>query len=227
MIMTLQEKLYHIKQNMSQQLPESILNAFNQSLEQLLMQNLEKQALKEGEIAPDFTLLSSEDKSISLYDQLERNDNIVLTFFRGNWCPFCKAELNHYQQAINSNIINSATIIAISPQSIEFNRLIKQKNHLEFTVLSDQGNSIAKRYGLVFTLDENIREIYKNIGADLQRFNGDSSYQLPIPATYLINKSRKIIVASVNSNYMERADICDIVNKHNLPKNVPGNNAIR
>lgn len=227
MIMTLQEKLHHIKQNMNQQLPESILNAFNQSLEQLLMQNLEKQALKEGEIAPDFTLLSSEDKSISLYDQLERNDNIVLTFFRGNWCPFCKAELNHYQQAINSNIINSATIIAISPQSIEFNRLIKQENHLEFTVLSDQGNNVAKRYGLVFTLDENNREIYKNIGADLQLFNGNSSYQLPIPATYLINKSRKIIVASVNSNYMERADICDIVNKHNLPKNVPGNNAIR
>lgn len=216
MTMTLQEKLNHIKQNMAQQLSDSILNAFNQSLKQLLAQNFEKQALKEGYIAPDFTLLSSEGRSVSLYDRLEKNDNIILSFFRGNWCPFCIAELNHYQQAINNNIIDSAAIIAISPQSVEFNRLVKQENHLQFTILSDQSNNVAKRYGLVFTLDENVREIYKNIGADLQIYNGDASYQLPIPATYLINKDRKIIIASINSNYMERADICDIVKKSNL-----------
>lgn len=218
MIITLQNKLHDIKQNMNQQLPDSILNAFNQSLEQLIAQNLETQALKEGDIAPDFTLFSSEGKSVSLYNLLEKTNSIILTFFRGNWCPFCIAELNHYQQAVNNNIVDSATIIAISPQSVEFNRHVKQKNHLQFTILSDQGNTVAKRYGLVFTLDEKIRGIYKNIGADLQIFNGDDSYQLPIPATYLINKDKEIILASVNANYMERVDICDIANKRNLPK---------
>ena len=83
---------------------------------------------------------------------------------------------------------------------------------MQFNLLSDQGNKVAKEYGLVFTLQENIRDIYKELGADLELFNGDTSYQLPIPATYIIGKDRKIKFASVNTNYMERADICNINN---------------
>lgn len=207
--MKLQEKFQHIQQGMIQQVPENILNAFAQSLGELMEQNLEAHALKIGDTAPDFTLPSSNGKQISLYEVLKEN-SVVLSFFRGNWCPFCMAELNHYQEAINNKIVDSAAVIAISPQTVALNNAATEENGLQFNVLSDKGNKIAEQYGLVFTLQENIRDIYKGLGADLEVFNGDATYQLPIPATYIIGKDKKVLFASVSSNYMERADVYDI-----------------
>lgn len=205
----LNEKLQLIQKEMAQNIPVDILNAFGQSLHELIEQNLEDRALKVGDIAPDFTLPDAEGLPVSLYDTLQHNA-VIISFFRGNWCPFCMAELTHYQEAINNNLVDSATVIAISPQSIHFNHDLKVQNNLEFRILSDKGNEIADKYGLVFTLQENIREIYKNMGADLELFNSDKTYKLPIPATYLIDKNKKIVFSSVSTNYMERADVCDI-----------------
>lgn len=205
----LNEKLQLIQKEMAQNIPVDILNAFGQSLQELIEQNLEDRALKVGDIAPDFTLPDAEGLPLSLYDTLQHNA-VIISFFRGNWCPFCMAELTHYQEAINNNLVDSATVIAISPQSIHFNHDLKVQNNLEFRILSDKGNEIADKYGLVFTLQENIREIYKNMGADLELFNSDKTYKLPIPATYLIDKNKKIVFSSVSTNYMERADVCDI-----------------
>lgn len=208
-MMKLNEKLQLIQKEMAQNIPVDILNAFGQSLQELIEQNLEDRALKVGDIAPDFTLPDAEGLPVSLYDTLQHNA-VIISFFRGNWCPFCMAELTHYQEAINNNLVDSATVIAISPQSIHFNHDLKVQNNLEFRILSDKGNEIADKYGLVFTLQENIREIYKNMGADLELFNSDNTYKLPIPATYLIDKNKKIVFSSVSTNYMERADVCDI-----------------
>ena len=205
----LNDKLQLIQKEMAQNIPVDILNAFGQSLQELIGQNLEDRALKVGDIAPDFTLPDAEGLPVSLYDTLQHNA-VIISFFRGNWCPFCMAELTHYQEAINNNLVDSATVIAISPQSIHFNHDLKVQNNLEFRILSDKGNEIADKYGLVFTLQENIREIYKNMGADLELFNSDKTYKLPIPATYLIDKNKKIVFSSVSTNYMERADVCDI-----------------
>ena len=205
----LNDKLQLIQKEMVQNIPIDILNAFGQSLQELVEQNLEDRAFKVGDIAPDFTLPDAEGLPVSLYDTLQHNA-VIISFFRGNWCPFCMAELTHYQEAINNNLVDSATVIAISPQSIHFNHDLKVQNNLEFRILSDKGNEIADKYGLVFTLQENIREIYKNMGADLELFNSDNTYKLPIPATYLIDKNKKIVFSSVSTNYMERADVCDI-----------------
>lgn len=207
--MKLNETLRNIQEEMGKQLPIDILKAFGQSLQELMALKIETHALQVGDLAPDFTLRGTDGQPVSLYKILEHNP-VVLSFFRGNWCPFCMAELTHYQEAINNNIVDKATVIAISPQTVRLNLEAAEKNGLEFKILSDQGNKVANQYGLVFTLQENIREIYKNIGADLALFNDDDSYTLPIPATYLINKNRKIEFASVNANYMERADICEI-----------------
>ncbi|WP_239373741.1 peroxiredoxin-like family protein [Snodgrassella gandavensis] len=207
--MKLNEKLLRIQKEMAQNVPADILNAFGQSLHELIARNLENYALKVGDIAPDFILPDVNGLPVSLYDTLKYNA-VILSFFRGNWCPFCMAELAHYQEAINNNIVDSATVIAISPQTIHFNHEISKQNNLEFRILSDQGNKTADKYGLVFTLQENIRDIYKNMGADLELFNNDKTYKLPIPATYLIDKNKKIVFASVSTNYMERTDVCDI-----------------
>lgn len=207
--MKLNETLRNIQEEMGKQLPIDILKVFGQSLQELMALKIETHALQVGDLAPDFTLRGTDGQPVSLYNILVHNP-VVLIFFRGNWCPFCMAELTHYQEAINNKIVDKATVIAISPQTVRLNLEAAEKNGLEFKILSDQGNKVANQYGLVFTLQENIREIYKNIGADLALFNDDDSYTLPIPATYLINKNRKIEFASVNANYMERADICEI-----------------
>lgn len=207
--MKLNETLRNIQYEMGKQVPINILNVFGQSLQELMALKIETHALQVGDLAPDFTLRGTDGQPVSLYNILEHNP-VVLSFFRGNWCPFCMAELTHFQEAINNNIVDKATVIAISPQTVRLNLEAAEKNGLEFKILSDQGNKVANQYGLVFTLQENIREIYKNIGADLALFNDDDSYTLPIPATYLINKNRKIEFASVNANYMERVDICEI-----------------
>ena len=156
----LNDKLQLIQKEMAHNIPVDILNAFGQSLQEMIEQNLEDRALKVGDIAPDFTLPDAEGLPVSLYDTLQHNA-VIISFFRGNWCPFCMAELTHYQEAINNNLVDSATVIAISPQSIHFNHDLKVQNNLEFRILSDKGNEIADKYGLVFTLQENIREIYK------------------------------------------------------------------
>ena len=102
--------------------------------------------------------------------------------------------------------------IAISPQKIEISAKLQQDNAIDFTILSDVGNHIAQQYGLVFTLPQNVRELYQNLGADIPKFNGDDSYQLPIPATYLIGQDKQILFSYINVNYMERVDISELVN---------------
>ena len=210
--MKLLEKFQQIQKHMSNEIPEDILNTFAQSLRQLIEQNPQALALKEGDIAPDFTLPAVNGEPVSLYDELKKSA-VVLSFFRGNWCPFCMAELAHYQEAINNGVIDGAKIIAVSPQKTAFNEAITQKSNLQFKVLSDQGNNVAEKYGLVFTLQEEVHDIYKKLGADLAVFNGDTTYELPIPATYIIGQDKKIRFASVDTNYMERADILDISSK--------------
>lgn len=207
--MKLNDKFKHIQEEMAQQLPSDILNTFGQSLQDLLAQKLETLALQVGDIAPDFTLLDTNGMPVSLYDVLE-HDLVILSFFRGNWCPFCVSELTHYQEAINNNKIKNSTVIAISPQTVNYSSQVSKQNDLQFKILSDQGNKVAEKYGLVFVLPENVRDLYKSIGADLELFNNDNTYKLPIPATYVIDQNKKIVFASVNANYMERADVCDI-----------------
>lgn len=207
--MKLNEKFKHIQEEMAQQLPSDILNIFGKSLQELLAQKLETNALKVGDIAPDFTLLDTNGLPVSLYDVL-KDHLVILSFFRGNWCPFCIAELRHYQEAINNDKIKSSTVIAVSPQTVNYNSQVSKQNDLQFKILCDQGNKIAEKYGLVFVLPENVRDLYKSVGADLEIFNNDNTYKLPIPATYVIDQNKKIIFASVDANYMERADVCDI-----------------
>jgi len=207
--MKLQDKYQQVQQIMAEQVPQEIMDVFKQSLMQLIEQKLESKALKEGDIAPDFTLLASDGTKVSLYTLLQKK-RVVLSFFRGNWCPFCTTELNHYQDALNLGELSNITLIAISPQTVEFNHKATADNNLSFTLLSDEGNAIAEKYGIAFTLQENVRDIYKSLGADLSLFNGDTTYRLPIPATYVIGQDKRIIFAAVNTNYMDRADIDQI-----------------
>lgn len=210
--MKLIKELTEIQQSMATQLPEEVLDIMGSSLSEMLNQKLDSNALTVGDTAPDFSLQSTNQNNVNLYELLKTKP-VIISFFRGSWCPFCVTELEHYQKNLVTDKKPIAThFLAISPQKTEISSQLCQNNNISLTILSDEGNEVAKKYGLVFTLPDNVRDLYKNLGANLHDFNGDNSYQLPIPATYIIDQNKKIIFSYINVNYMERVDISELQN---------------
>ena len=204
------EDLQILRQDLLAQLPPDVLNMLDNSLADMLSEKLESHALQCGDIAPDFSLISTDNEEINLYQLLETQP-VIISFFRGSWCPFCVKELEHFQNNLEL-IQKKAHFIAISPQKSSISAQLKKEKSMSITILTDTKNNIANKFGLVFTLPEKVRELYKSLGANLLDFNDDDSYTLPIPATYLIGQDKKIHFTYVNANYMERADISELIN---------------
>lgn len=174
-------------------------------IQQLIASGGAEKALKEGESAPDFTLPDALGRPVSLSDLLKQGP-VVVTFYRGAWCPYCDLELRAYQQALPQLQELGASMVAISPQMPDQSLSLAEKNALAFAVLSDVGNQVAREYGLVFRVDEAVRAAYQQIGADLPAYNGDSSWELPIPGTFLIDQSGTVSLAFVDPNFTHRLD---------------------
>ena len=169
---------------------------------------LEK-ALNVGDKAPNFTLNNALNKSISLYDELE-NGPVVLTWYRGGWCPYCNITLHYLQEKLPEFQKAGATLIALTPELPDNSLSTSEKNNLEFTVLSDVGNTIGKEYGVVFKLTDDVASIYQN-GFGLNEKNGDDSNELPLAATYIIDKNGIIQYAFLDADYRERAESSEII----------------
>lgn len=169
---------------------------------------LEK-ALNVGDKAPNFTLKNALNKAVSLYAELE-NGPVVLTWYRGGWCPYCNITLHYLQEKLPEFNKAGATLIALTPELSDNSLSTSEKNNLEFTVLSDVGNKIGKEFGVVFTLTNEVAAIY-NAGFGLNEVNGDESNQLPLAATYVIDKKGIIQYAFLDADYRERAELTEIV----------------
>ena len=102
-------------------------------------------------------------------------------------------------------------LVAISPEQPDTSLSTKEKNEISFEVLSDVGNKIANQFGLVFTLDEQLQPVYKEFGIDIPKSNGDTSYTLPIAATYVIDTTGEIKYAFVDTDYRNRAEPSDVI----------------
>jgi peroxiredoxin len=130
----------------------------------------------------------------------------VLTFYRGQWCPFCNLTLRAYQRILPQIRALGASLVAVSPQTPEHSLSTVEKKELTFTVLSDVGNSVARKYRLVFTLEQPFRTLYTSIGADLPSFNGDPSWELPMPATFLLAQDGTVRLAFVEEDFTHRLE---------------------
>jgi peroxiredoxin len=172
---------------------------------QLIASGAAERALREGEQAPDFTLPDALGRSVTLSRLLQRGP-VVLTFYRGAWCPYCNLELHAYQHALPQIEELGGTLVAISPQTPDHSLSMMEKRALTFTVLSDEGNGVARRYGLAFTIDEAVRAAHRLVGADLPAFNGDESWELPMAATYLVDQAGTVRLAFVDPDFMHRLD---------------------
>lgn len=197
--------------NFSLQVPIEIQEIMEEAKDRLVSQGISKNALKVGDIAKEFKLPNALGNEVSLYDAIEKNDYVVISFYRGQWCPYCNMEL-HALQGINDELNTlGAKLIAVSPQSPDASLSTVEKHELAFEVLSDDHNKVAKEYGLVFVLAEELRSIYESFDIDITGLNQEDSYELPMPATYVINKNKEIIYAFVDEDYRKRLEPQDIL----------------
>ncbi|SFD64358.1 Peroxiredoxin [Algibacter lectus] len=170
-------------------------------------------ALNVGDKAPNFTLNNALNQPVSLYNTLE-NGPVVLTWYRGGWCPYCNITLHHLQEHLPEFKKAGATLLALTPELPDNSLNTSEKNNLEFTVLSDIGNTVGKTYGVVFELTKEVASIYQE-GFGLNQKNGDDSNELPLAATYVIDKKGVIQYAFLDADYKERAESKEIVSALN------------
>ena len=161
-------------------------------------------ALGVGAEAPDFALPDATGREVRLSDLLAEGP-VVLTFYRGAWCPYCNTQLRDYQDILGEIEEAGATLVAVSPQTPDGSMTTVQRNGLAFPVLSDVGNAVSRRYGLVFEVDGQTRERYQAVGVDLTAVNGTDAWELPVPATYVIGPDGTVGAAFVEADYTQRA----------------------
>ena len=136
---------------------------------------------------------------------------MVINFYRGGWCPYCNVELREFQKVLPEIKELGATLIAISPELPDNSLSTKEKNELDFEVLSDQGNKVAKDFGLVFEMADELKKVYDKFGLDIPKFNGDDSWEIPMPATYVIDSDGTVKFSFVDADYTVRAEPSDVI----------------
>jgi len=203
--MSLTEEIGKFQESMKGQIPDDVMATMMESTKRLIESGIAEKALKVGDKAPDFTLPNATGEDISLATLLSEGA-VVINFYRGAWCPYCNLELAAFQKALPEIESLGAKLIAISPNLPDKSLTTIEKHDLKFEVLTDKGNSVADKFGLVFTLDEEIPPIYKSLGVDIPEHNGDESWRLPIPATFVIDTDGTIIASFVNADYTTRME---------------------
>ncbi len=164
-----------------------------------------ERALKIGDQAPGFTLPDQTGKPVSLRGLLERGP-VVLTFFRGGWCPFCALTLRALA-AIRPKLRRlGAELVAISPETLKNAAATAERNGLNFPVLTDPGNRVAREYRLVWQLDAQMRAVYERLGHSLPKINGDNEWTLPVPAGFVVAPDGRIKYAHVHTRIDRRIE---------------------
>ncbi|MFQ5432262.1 MAG: peroxiredoxin-like family protein [Nitrospinota bacterium] len=203
--MKLAEEILEYQKSMMGKIPEETMKIMMGATQRLIESGIAEKSLKVGDNAPDFSLPDATGKTISLSDVVA-NGPAVLNFYRGAWCPYCNLELHVLQEACPEIENLGARLVAISPNLPDKSLTSIEKHSLKFDVLSDIGNKTAREFGLVYELDEELRPIYMQFGLDIPGHNGDESWELPIPATYLIGTDRKIAYGFVDADYTKRME---------------------
>lgn len=191
-------------------LPADVLALMNTTNEELIAQHIRDNALQIGQKVEKFSLANHNGENIELADLLKKGP-VIISFYRGGWCPYCNLELKALNDYLPQFKTQSAQLIAISPQLPDETLSTAQKNDLEFDVLSDVSNKVAEQFGLLFTLDERIQALYTQFGIDFEHYYGDKSFKLPLPATYVINQEGVITYAFLSEDYTLRAEPIDVM----------------
>lgn len=212
---SLQDQLDEITANTRHLVQAERLAIGERAVEELFASGIEEGILPVGAQAPEFALRNSNGKLVRSADLLSIGP-LILKFFRGRWCPYCVTELEAWRELYGRLREQGALLVAISPQTPRQSDFMVGQHGLPFPVLSDPGNAIADKFGLVYTVPEYHRDYYLSILVNLPFINGDKSWRLPLPATYVIARDGRVVYAEAHADFRVRPEpeealaVCEI-----------------
>ncbi|HWZ17147.1 MAG TPA: peroxiredoxin-like family protein [Mucilaginibacter sp.] len=171
--------------------------------------------LKKGSAAPEFSAKDNSGKTLDLNSLLKSHKAVILFFYRGQWCPYCNKQIKQLQDSLQLLTAKGAYVIGVTPETGENINKTIDKTHASFSIIGDKGYKIMKAYQVNYTVDDALFSKLKGYGVDLERNNGNTDHVLPVPATYVINRSGKIIFVHFDKDYTKRASVNSILNALN------------
>jgi peroxiredoxin len=196
----------------AQYVPQETQAIHEQVIAELREQGISRQAPAAGAKAPRFELKDHNGKAVPSAEFL-KTGRLIICFFRGRWCPFCVGQLEAMNRILPRIRAAGAELVAISPQSVQQSFFMADQHQLGFPLLSDAGNHVARQFGLAYRVPEYQQLIYRRTFVNLPFINGDESWELPIPATYVVDRDGTILFAAVNPDYKERPEPEEILDR--------------
>jgi peroxiredoxin len=208
--MSLQQQLAEYLAGWRERVPPERQAIIERHIEQL-RGVIARTMLKVGARAPAFALPSATGAMVDL-GTLLKNGPVVVTFYRGGWCPYCNLELKAFQDVLPEIKAAGAALVAISPEKPDDTLSTAEKNALAFDVLSDVGQKVGRAFGIVYDFTDELRGAYQGLGRDIPALNGTpGEWALPVPATYIVDRDGTIIYAHANVDYRDRGDPRDVL----------------
>lgn len=208
--MSLQDQIAEYKAGFVQKAPLNVQELMKLATQNLADSGIVDKAPKVADTLPAFALPNQNGDEVTLAALLAKGP-VVVTFYRGGWCPYCNLELKAYQDQLANIKAQNATLVAITPELPDASLSTAEKNALEFEVLSDVNSEYAKSLGLVFSLPEELRPIYLSFGIDVEKHNGEGQFDLPLAATFVIAQDGTVASAFVDADYTARQEPAEIV----------------
>lgn len=219
--LSLTTQLHALKQGALQRVGPERVALVEGAIAAIRASGITQRALRAGNQAPDVVLPDALGRPTSLAS-LWQQQALVVVFYRGDWCPYCNLALRAWQREADTLEQLGATLVAISPLTADNSLTTSQKNELAFPVLSDSSLQAAEAFGIHFTLPDVLVKLYQGMNIDIPAANGTDHWNLPVPATYAIDRSGRIVFAHVEVDWRERADPADVLAVLQQLARVPG-----
>jgi peroxiredoxin len=207
---TLQDQLDGITARTRELVQAERLDVGERAVAELFATGIEDRILPVGATAPEFALSDARGRTIRSADMLAFGP-LVVKFFRGRWCPYCVTELEAWRDFYAELRAQGALLAAITPQTERQSDFMVGQHGLQFPVLRDEGCKLAEQFGLAYTLPPYLRDDYREMMVNLPFLNGEESWRLPIPATYIIGKDRKILFAEAHADFRVRSEPAEVL----------------
>jgi len=208
----LREIFAECKDLIAKYVPAEIQAIHSRAIAELNEKHIVDNSLSVAKKAPVFELQDQNAKPVSSADLLAK-ERLVICFIRGRWCPFCVGQLEAMNRILPQIEHAPASLIAISPQTVKQSFFMADQHKLRFPLLSDPGNRVARQFGLVYRVPDYQQAVYRRVFINLPFANGDESWELPVPATYILNRSGSVLFSSVNADYSERPEPAEILSQ--------------
>lgn len=208
-IMSLKEQLDTYKAGFLERAAKEKIDAFDDGVEAVVKSGIVAKAINVNDQAPDFSLTNALGETVTLSEVLKKGP-VVLTWYRGGWCPYCNFTLRSLQEVLPEINSKGASLLALTPELPDLSLSTAEKHALTFEVLSDVNNEVAEKYNIIFELTPEVKKYYDQ-GFGMLKYNGHDRPELPLAATYVINTDGKVIYAFLDADYRNRAEPSDIL----------------